>query len=250
METKCCSKCKQEKPASLEYFPPNKRVKSGLSPWCRECKRADGKRHYQENADVIRAQHRDYQQNHPEVFRASAARYRERHPDRLKVAKKKWADENHEYVLQKYHEYDKRRTPEQKARGRQKHKLWVVENKERFRVSQHKSRARRRSLPATLTSEQWEFALNYFNGCCAVCERPSGLWHKIVMDHWIPVANPECPGTVVANMIPLCHGIDGCNNSKANYPAEEWLIKKFGKRKSKTIISKIEHYFAQLKGDE
>jgi hypothetical protein len=37
MESKICTKCKEEKPATLEYFSKHKKTKSGLNSWCRLC---------------------------------------------------------------------------------------------------------------------------------------------------------------------------------------------------------------------
>ena len=37
METKKCSKCKTENPATLEYFYANSGTKLNLSSWCKEC---------------------------------------------------------------------------------------------------------------------------------------------------------------------------------------------------------------------
>lgn len=39
MDKKTCSKCKVEKDANLEDFPPHKRLKDGLNTHCRECQR-------------------------------------------------------------------------------------------------------------------------------------------------------------------------------------------------------------------
>src|SRR5690606_4845578 len=38
--TKVCTKCEQEKPATLEYFAAGKRYAGGLRSWCRECDKA------------------------------------------------------------------------------------------------------------------------------------------------------------------------------------------------------------------
>lgn len=34
-----CTKCKCEKPATLEFFTPNKAKRNKLDSWCRECRR-------------------------------------------------------------------------------------------------------------------------------------------------------------------------------------------------------------------
>jgi hypothetical protein len=51
-------------------------------------------------------------------------------------------------------------------------------------------------------------------------------------------------------MIPLCHGERGCNNLKnARMPAE-WLIERFGKRKAKAILDRIEVFFQVVRDKE
>lgn len=37
--TASCRKCGEEKPQTLEYFPPNKKTNSGFDSWCRVCRR-------------------------------------------------------------------------------------------------------------------------------------------------------------------------------------------------------------------
>jgi len=43
---KTCSKCKTEKPATLEFFSAEKRIKSGLNSWCRDCRNNKVKDHH------------------------------------------------------------------------------------------------------------------------------------------------------------------------------------------------------------
>jgi len=33
-----CTKCKEEKPATLEYFPPHNKKSNGFDSWCRACR--------------------------------------------------------------------------------------------------------------------------------------------------------------------------------------------------------------------
>ena len=33
-----CTKCKEEKPASLSHFPPHNKKRNGLDSWCRTCR--------------------------------------------------------------------------------------------------------------------------------------------------------------------------------------------------------------------
>lgn len=54
MKTKICTKCGKEKLATLKYFSPNKRYKSGLQSWCKECYRKHGREHQQEYRQLKR----------------------------------------------------------------------------------------------------------------------------------------------------------------------------------------------------
>ncbi len=104
-------------------------------------------------------------------------------------------------------------------------------------------RARLRSLPKVYTIEQRRRAMEYWNGCCAVCGRPPGLWHTVALDHWIPLSNPDCPGTVASNMIPLCHGNDGCNNHKHAKDPVLWLRERMGRRRAARKLEEIQYFF-------
>ena len=42
-------------------------------------------------------------------------------------------------------------------------------------------------------------------------------------------------------------GDGGCNNSKRNQDAEQWLIERFGERKARQILARIQQYFDSLK---
>jgi ribosomal protein L37AE/L43A len=105
-------------------------------------------------------------------------------------------------------------------------------------------RSRKRSLPNTFTARDWQRALDYWGHCCAVCGRPRGLWHTLSQDHWIPLTHPDCPGTTPSNMLPLCCGTDGCNNSKGSKHPRVWLKEKFGTRRATRKWAEIEAYFA------
>jgi hypothetical protein len=107
-------------------------------------------------------------------------------------------------------------------------------------------RARKLHLPDTWTQEQLTFMLDYWHHACAVCGNPKGLFWTLAHDHWIAITSPDCPGTVATNMIPLCHGDGGCNNSKKATDPHEWLLRRFGPKKAAKIEKAIAVYFAQV----
>lgn len=104
--------------------------------------------------------------------------------------------------------------------------------------------ARKRSLPIAFSSSDWDAALDYWGHQCAVCGRPRGLWHTLAQDHWIPLSDPRCPGTVPTNILPLCHGEGGCNNSKGNKDPVRWLEERLGRRRAAQKLAEIQAYFA------
>jgi ribosomal protein L37AE/L43A len=106
---------------------------------------------------------------------------------------------------------------------------------------------RKRSLPHTFTQQDWERALEYWGYRCAVCGRPRGLWHTLAADHWIPLTHQDCPGTVATNIIPLCHGEGGCNNSKGKKMPDAWLEERLGAKQGFQKGVEIDAYFLWLK---
>jgi len=106
---------------------------------------------------------------------------------------------------------------------------------------------RQKAFRREFSKKQREFAIQYFNGCCATCGRQLyDLFgeRKLHFDHWIPLTDPKCPGTVATNMVPLCGGIGGCNNSKHAADPHTWLRRRFGPRKAREIEARIETYFS------
>jgi len=129
-------------------------------------------------------------------------------------------------------------------------KYQTPEGKAARQARNHSREARKRGLADVFTAVDFQNAIRAFDGCCAACGRQPGLWHTIALDHWIPLSSSDCPGTVPWNIVPLCHGVDGCNNQKSNRDAGEWLIAKFGKRKGRAIQHHIEAFLNGRKPDQ
>ena len=63
------------------------------------------------------------------------------------------------------------------------------------------------------------------------------------MDHWIPLADAACPGTVAWNILPLCDGLTGCNNQKGAKNPKTWLYEKLGRTKGQKKLKEIQNFF-------
>lgn len=237
---KRCSKCGREFPWTAIFF----RVEGGKPRQpCRECHNANTRRYVNEHPDWKRDYDRQYRLEHLEERRAYNREYYWR---------------NHDEMLAYWREFYRANPEKVKARVRRHHLLNPHLNRERKRrhyaknkttvlIQQHNREAAKRNLPNTLTKDWWSKAIAYWNGNCAVCGRSPDVLRKIVPDHWIPLSSPECPGTIPGNIVPLCHGTDGCNNKKNDHDAFEWLVEQLGTTKAKKKLAEIHAYFEWVK---
>lgn len=239
-----CNVCGAEHPETPDYFPKGARYKNGLKPQCKACSR-----------DRIKS----WRQNNPEKAAAQRKRGYDKHRDARIAYSQKWYSEH----LGERREYDRQRRINQRPQIKAWQKAWVSKNPDYQREYNHRHietkrvyrrikkaeyRARKHLLPSTLTTADWLTAVSYFNSCCAVCGRQMrDLFGDVQVhaDHWIPITKGGA--TTPSNIVPLCGGKDGCNNSKHNREPQEWLIEKFGKRKAREILGRVEAYFEWVK---
>lgn len=256
---KRCTKCGTEKPATLEYFAQEKRTKCGLQARCRACSRSDHEQynrklgHQPRAFAVVDGELRcctkcgEWKPNTTEYFYRDAQKVDGVSP-RCKICDgqnlKRWRGNNPDKQFAKSRRERDKYRERLREYGRRYMRRQVEDG--RSKVAFNRRRARKRSLPDTLTSDEWQRAVEYFNGCCAICGRARGFWHTIAADHWIPLSSPDCPGTVKTNILPLCHGEDGCNNRKGKRNPIEFVETEFGKRKAKAILARIQTYFDSL----
>jgi 5-methylcytosine-specific restriction endonuclease McrA len=124
-----------------------------------------------------------------------------------------------------------------KRRGHPNVKRYNAKHPEKLATQRAIRRARMNKLPHTLTPEQWQRCLGYWESRCAYCsEKP----FKIHIEHYIPVASSNCPGTVVTNIIPAC---ERCNTAKRDVLPIAWLSANFPPNEVTAIMERIEAYF-------
>lgn len=273
---KRCSKCGHEFPQTPAYFSRSQKSKDGLKSRCKPCQREDyliyrqnnlekelarHKRYRDENPDTVRAINKAYRDSHKQERLEYDREWRKRNPDKvhatqkrsyLKCAEKKrayhrnWTRLNLDHVRSYNNEYRQNNLDKVRARER------IYARTEAAKLRRYRKRTIAANLPSVLTDEQWNFALDYWGHCCAVCGRSQGLWHIVVGDHWTPVIRGG--GTIPTNMLPLCHalkdGTGGCNNTKTDLDPELWLERRLGKRKAKKKLAEINAYFQVIRDHE
>lgn len=232
-------------PATTKYFRVDKYHSDGLHSWCRVCERAVKRQRRATVPEKKREEDRERRAANPEKYRAQA---RQRYANDLEK-KREQQRQLRAANPEKHRKQQRQRYADHPEKQCKRSGKYQKDHPEKVRIYRLTRLSRKRNLPDDFTPADWQRALNYFGDCCAVCERPPGLRHTLAADHWIPLSSPECPGTVPTNIVPLCHGQDGCNNSKYTQSASTWLARKFGNRKAREILSRIEAYFEWLQSE-
>lgn len=233
-----CSHCHRELPATAEFFYRDNRFPGMLAAQCKTCvaeratawntdnrdRHQDSNRKYRSaHLDEIRARGRAFYHDHKDAYRAYYRRNYAAHLERGR----RWYHANLEHA---------------RELAISRSRKWRSADPVRSRLIVQASRVRPLGLPHQLTVADWHRAVAFFDGKCAVCGRAEAL----TIDHWVPISDLQCPGTVPTNIVPLCGGQDSCNSSKADKQPREWLIRKYGEPEATQILARIEAYFASL----
>jgi hypothetical protein len=197
METKVCTQCEQEFPATSKYFYSNKKGKDGLSSWCKKCTN-DKKKEYRERdpekLEEYRAKKRVYQK-----------KYISEHPE-----KKQEYNEQ-----QKIERARKRRKKLRDRISHTKHKdKHAIKSKEYYRTPkgrfiEYRRRGKRDDIEFNLTLEEFT---TFWNLPCHYCGDPID---GIGLDR-----TDNTKGYFVENCVACCIN---CNRMKASKPLMEWL---------------------------
>ena len=153
---------------------------------------------------------------------ASAKEYYQNNTEQVKSARRNYYENNKKTIYPKSLAYSK------------KHR---EENPEMYRMYYIKYRARKRSLPDTLTSEETEGIVEYFHGECSIC---SGAFEHL--DHFIPLSSGY-GGTTLENIVPMC---GSCNKSKGAKNPFEWA--KTLTQKDRERFDSLVEYLTELNG--
>jgi hypothetical protein len=249
---KRCTKCGEAKPATAEYFSRDSKQKSGLSPRCKTCNRAAGAAYYAANKEKVKARHSAYKAENKEQIKVQNAAYRAAHKDEAKAYGAAYDVANRDKVNARKRAYRAKNINKVRTyacawinanpdKRRMYSRTYNTRHPEKARNKVQRREAAKRLLPASFADDDWLRALDYWQCQCAYCGRPQGLWHKLSQDHYVPIT---LGGSYTAgNIVPACNGRGGCNNSKSNRDAHEWLVSKFGARKANQIERRIRQYF-------
>lgn len=181
LPTKQCSKCKEFKPLTPEFFQPRISSKDGYRNDCKMCRGAYNREYrllhhdelaekdrqeYQENRERILAERRVYYAANREKIDATHRRWRLANPDKKRQHTKNWCANNPEKV---------------KARAAR----WRKNNPEKLKILRWRRRARAHSAEGANLPFDEKAQLKRQKGKCYYCQCKLGKYH---IDHVIPLS--------------------------------------------------------------
>ena len=195
---KTCKTCKENYPATLEYFGKRANIKDGLNNICKKCQKEINEIYYENHKDIMIEQAKQRQEKRGN----EALEYRRNH---YKNNKKATLETNKEYYYKNI-EYvsDLRKKYRQSENGKQKYKIYG---------------RKRRSKNHKLSVEQWEACKEYFNNACAYCgfteeEHKNNFKQQLHKEHVIDDGRND-----IKNCIPSCRV---CNSEKHTTSLNNW----------------------------
>lgn len=247
---KTCTKCGEIKPFSGYY--KHKGCKDGYNTQCKICIKENSKGYY-EHAKVHGSRKRvPRHTEYPEGFHKCSA------CSELKNGDLFYKDRNTHSGLSSYCKECKNKSLKvrrqmlgveglttrrkwakaNRGRLREQDRVYKENNRDRVRITEAKRRARKKSLPDTLTLEEVDSILHYFEGKCALCDEPAED-----LDHFVPLATEEV-GTTKENIIPLCQRMNTSKLARNPFERSENYLTKRQQLKFKGVVK----YLAELNG--
>lgn len=203
-----CSKC--SKVIALEGFCKHKTSLGGRMSTCKACDCERTRKYREANPEKARESVRKYREDNSEKIRESVRKYYEANSEKVRKSVRNYREVNPE----KMREMDRKYRRNNLEKKRERVRNWQAANLVRCALNTQRRRARKATLPDTLTIKQQSVIASHFDGGCAVTG--SSDYH---MDHVIPLACGH-GGTIYRNMIPLRADL---NTSKKDRNIFEWF---------------------------
>lgn len=261
-KTKICKKCGKQLPASNEYFANKSSSKDGLAYRCKSCTKEyrdnnkeliarTNKEYAERNKEKIAEKRKVYNEINKERRKQYSKEYYYKNREKILEEEKKYREENKEYFTNYFKNYhasnkDKKRKyeNENKERIAIRTKEYAEKNKEHIRKKRlenyksnpepyiratQKRRSLKKSLPYTLTVDQWFNIKEKFDNKCCYCGKET----ELTQEHFIPLSNSG--EYTHNNILPACKS---CNSSKNNKDFFEWYPKQiyYSKKRERKLL--------------
>lgn len=136
----------------------------------------------------------------------------------MKELRHAWYEANKEKAKRQADEYNRLEPVKKRKYQRQLEyqKEVYKTNPEKRKAISHRRRARVTGAGGSFTAQQWVDLRNLYGNQCLCCHRTEAeltvVGLLLVPDHVLPIAKGGTNN--ISNIQPLCHGKEGCNNSK------------------------------------
>jgi len=211
--TRICIKCEISKASTTEFFYKDKNSKDGVTTTCKECKIKLSKQWSHSNKNAKYENDKRWNLNNPQSVARYNKQWCESNPNRMSELSKQWRENNPD----RSSELNKRWYASHVKDRAEYYIKYRMNNRVEFTIKSQVRRSKIRLLPATLTKEQWEYCLIFFDHKDAY----TGLPMKIIsQDHVIPLSKG---GSYVRRNIVACE--KNINSSKNNSNMEDWFRK-------------------------
>lgn len=223
---KTCTKCGMEKPLS-EFYPDGKRLRAD----CKACNKASRKLWREANPEQVKETCRRYYDQNREECLIKVREYRIKNADLIRERRHnnrennalRWQEyytKNRERYLAHRREYAKEHKERITRRKRELASLypgrtseyckrWSKKYPAKVRIKSQRRRAMKKSLPAYLTGQQWEWLLEQSDHRCVYCGKHETEVGKLHQDHVVPIS--QGGAYTVSNIVPACQK---CNLEK------------------------------------
>ena len=213
MAEKKCTKCGETKPATAEYFHPQKECKGGLRPDCRQCHNKNSRKYWGANSEQLKAWHRKYRSENREAFRARDKAYYEANKPRLLAQMTKYNRKNREAYNAKL-------------------RRWRRNNPDKVQVWVRNRRAKIKQSAGTHSLEDINRLLVAQGFRCVYCPADLSDRANREVDHIVPISRGG--SNDVSNIQMLCKS---CNRTKRAQLPEEFLAKEEEKQNGRHRIN-------------
>jgi len=229
---KQCTICKAVKP--LSDFSRWSRGKDGHHYMCRPCYRTYNQEYRLKNRERMRENARKRWAKNRDKYNKYQREYRANNRETRLPREKAIRDANREKINQQkralyWNDPEKYRTQNRRFHAENRHKMkeWYRKYRQRNRevvrargrAGEQRRRNAKRSLPDTLTDEEWQRILEVHFNRCHYC----GCGGKLEEDHIIPVCKGG--GHTKENIVPACKR---CNAEKGVSDYEDYVARKQG----------------------
>lgn len=176
------------------------------------------------------AKRREYRRLNSAKINAAASEWRSRNPEKMAAYKRNDRVRNRarqDAADRAYKTANAERVAAYLAAYRRR---WAAtpQGRESVRAAKQRRRAAARSLPVAWSTATQAKCKALWPGVCVYCDlRLADSW-----DHFVPVLDPACPGTVPWNMVHCC---SVCNSAKGAKPAMRFL----GKERHALVLSML-----------